>query len=125
MKKILTLFLILFVGTLSNCYYDSEEKLYPVLSTSCDLENVTFSATIKPILQASCYSCHSNSNYVNSGSGIKLENYEDVKIQASSRMMGAIKHDPGYVPMPLNGGKLPDCEINKIQRWIDNGMPNN
>jgi uncharacterized membrane protein len=125
MKKILTLFLLLFLAILSNCYYDSEEKLYPTLSTSCDLENVTFAATIKPILQASCYSCHSNANYVNKGSGIKLENYEDVKIQASSRLMGAIKHASGYVQMPQGGGKLPDCEINKIQRWIDNGMPNN
>ncbi|HLN73020.1 MAG: hypothetical protein ACM3O8_01280 [Methylococcaceae bacterium] len=125
MKKILTLILILFVTTLSNCYYDSEEKLYPVLSTSCDLENVTFAATIKPILQASCYTCHSNSNYVNQGSGIKLENYDDVKIQASSRLMGSIKHEPGYIPMPNGGGKLPDCEINQIQKWIDNGMPNN
>lgn len=125
MKRTLTIFLILFIGTLSNCYYDSEEKLYPVFSTSCDLENVTFSATIKPILQASCYTCHSNANNVNSGSGIKLENYEDVKIQASNRLMGAIKHAPGFVPMPNGGGKLTDCEINQIQKWIDNGMPNN
>lgn len=125
MKRTITLFLILFVVTLSNCYYDSEEKLYPVLSTSCDLENVTFAATIKPILQASCYTCHSNSNYVNQGSGIKLENYDDVKIQASGRLMGSIKHDPGFSPMPNGGGKITDCEINQIQKWIDNGMPNN
>lgn len=125
MKKILTILLLLFVAILSNCYYDSEEKLYPVLSTSCDLENVTFAATVKPILQASCYNCHSNSNYVNQGSGIKLENYEDVKIQAMGHLMGSIKHEPGHIPMPNGGGKLPDCEINQIQRWIDNGMPNN
>lgn len=125
MKKTLAILLLIIAIIFTNCYYDSEEKLYPVLSSSCDLENVTFSATIKPILQASCYTCHSNSNYINQGSGIRLENYEDVKIQASSRLMGAIRHEPGFVHMPLNGGKLPDCEINKIQRWIDNGMPNN
>lgn len=125
MKRIIFLLTMFFVITLTNCYYDSEEELYPVLSSSCDLENVTFSATVKPILQASCYTCHSNANYATQGSGIKLENYEDVKIQASTRMMGAIRHEPGHAFMPLNGGKLPDCEISKIQKWIDNGMPNN
>lgn len=125
MKRILILFFLLCTVTFTGCYYDSEEKLYPVLSSSCDLENVTFSATVKPILQASCYACHSNTNYINQGSGIRLENYEDVKLQAGNRLMGAIRHEPGHVPMPLNGGKLPDCEINKIQRWIDNGMLNN
>ena len=125
MKKILTVLLIFFMAGINSCYYDSEEKLYPVLSTSCDLENVTYSATVKPILQASCYACHSNANSATLGSGIKLENYEDLKIHAQDHLMGAIKHEPGFTPMPFNGGKLPDCEINQIQKWIDNGMLNN
>ena len=39
--------------------------------------------------------------------------------------MGAIRHDKGYVFMPQTGGKLPDCEIAQLQKWIDNQTPNN
>jgi len=125
MKRILFIIFIFVLTTISSCYDDSEEKLYPVLSTSCDLENVTFSATVKPILQASCYNCHSNSNSASKGSGIKLENYADVKVRAGDHLMGSVKHEPGHIPMPLDGGKLTDCEINQLQKWIDNGMLNN
>ena len=123
MNRILktTMFLLIFVST--SCFYDNEEKLYPVISTSCDLTNVTFSGTIKPILQASCYSCHSNGG---EGGGVKLENYADVKTTASSgKLLGTVKHLSGFQAMPQGGGKLPDCEINQLQKWIDNGALNN
>lgn len=127
MKQILSILLILIVASLAGCYYDNEEKLYTEISTSCDLTNVTFSGTIKPILQASCFSCHSNSA-VNKGEGggVKLENYADVKTTANSgKLMGTVKHLSGFQEMPQGGGKLPDCEINQLQKWIDNGTLNN
>lgn len=126
MKRIGTVLYILFITILSGCYYDNEEKLYPVLDTSCNLDNVTFSGTVKPILQASCYTCHSNANSLNSGGGIKLENHADVQTMAKSgKLMGAVNHASGFLPMPQNGNKLPDCEISKLQRWVDNQTPNN
>ena len=39
--------------------------------------------------------------------------------------MGAINHLNGYAAMPQGGGKLTDCEISKLQKWIDNGKLNN
>ena len=126
MNRILktTMFLLILVTT--SCYYDNEEKLYPVLSKDCNLTDVTFSGTIKPILQATCFSCHSNSNYLNSGGGIKLENYADIKIMAGNgKLMGAVKHQSGYIPMPQGGGKLTVCEISQLQKWIDNRTLNN
>jgi uncharacterized membrane protein len=126
MKRILIILLITFVATITGCYYDSEEALYPTVSTTCDLTTVTFATTVKPILQASCLSCHSNSKAASSGSGIKLENYSDVVITTKNgQLMGSIKHSNGYVAMPNGGGKLTDCEISKLQKWIDNGMLNN
>ena len=126
MKRILTILLILWVATITGCYYDNEEKLYPVLSTDCDLTTVTFSGTIKPILQASCYTCHSNANYLSAGAGIKLENHPDLKAMAESgKLMGAVRHESGFIPMPHGGGKLSDCEISKLQQWVENQMPNN
>ncbi len=36
------------------CSSDSEDEITP----DCNLENVTYSATIAPIMAASCNSCH-------------------------------------------------------------------
>ncbi len=126
MKQIIKISLILLIAFISGCYYDTEEKLYPQVSTSCDLSNVTFTTTVKPILQASCFSCHSNSKAANSGGGIKLENYADVLISTNNgKLMGTINHTSGFQAMPQGGGKLTDCEISKLQTWIDNGKLNN
>lgn len=126
MKRILILLLMLAGPAIHSCYYDNEEELYPQIDTTCNLDNVTFSASVKPILQASCYTCHSNANSLNSGSGIRLENHADVQAMAKSgRLMGAVNHASGFVPMPLNGHKLPACEISTLQRWVDNQTPNN
>lgn len=125
MKPIIKITLFLLIAVTTSCYYDSEERLYPKISSPCDDVNVTFSKTVTPILH-SCLSCHSNSNAVSSGSSIQLENYNDVKTAVlNGRLMGAINHSSGYVPMPLDGGKLSDCEINQLQKWIDNGTLNN
>lgn len=117
-------FLSLFL--ISSCYYDSEESLSTTTQNSCDLSDVRFSTTVQPILQASCYACHSNQNATGSGDGIKLENFSDVqKVAQSGKLIGAVKHSSGYTAMPLGGNKLNDCEINKLQTWINNGMLNN
>lgn len=126
MNRILKTIMFLIVVLTTGCFYESEEKLYPVNPADCELTIVTFSGTIKPILQTNCFACHSNSNYLNSGGGIKLENHADIKTMAESgKLMGAVKHESGFIPMPKDGGKLTDCEINKLQKWVDNGILNN
>ncbi len=109
-----------------SCYYDSEEFLYPTLNSSCDTTNVTFSSSVKPVLQQYCYSCHSNSKAASFGANIKLEDYADVKISADNgRLYGTIAHLPQYSPMPKGGGKIDDCDILIIKTWIDAGAPDN
>lgn len=126
MKRLPGFLLILFVATMAGCYYDTEEKLYPQISTGCNLTNVTFSGTVSPILQASCYTCHSNSNAASSGDGIRLQNYSDVLIQVKNgKLMGSVKHAGGFSAMPKGGGKLTECEISQLKKWIDNNTPNN
>ncbi|MDP3644644.1 MAG: cytochrome c [Bacteroidota bacterium] len=126
MRQTLKTLLILIVVFITGCYYDNEEKLYSEVSTNCDLSNVTFVLTVTPILQASCLSCHSNSKAGSSGGGVKLQNYADVQVQAKNgKLMGVVKHASGFQEMPQGGGKLPDCEISKLQKWIDSGTLNN
>jgi hypothetical protein len=126
MKRILLSAVTFLIITLffSTCYYDSEEALYPELSTSCDTTNVTFSGTIVPILSNNCYSCHSNKNAASSGNNIRLEDHADVKAR-NVAVSGSMKHSPAYVAMPKNGGKVKDCYITEFDIWVRKGMPNN
>lgn len=106
----------------ASCYYDNEEALYPSLSTACDTLNVTFTATIFPILDNSCLSCHSNAKAPSMGNNIPLENYADVKSRKAN-IAGSIKHIGVYSPMPKNGGKIKDCSITQFDIWVRKGMP--
>jgi hypothetical protein len=125
MKHTVKIILILAITFLAGCYYDNEEVLYPRLSSPCDDTVVTFSGTVNQILQP-CLACHSNSNAAVDGKGIKLQNFADVQIVVKNgKMMGSVNHSGGYVAMPNGGGKLPDCEIAQLQKWIDNGSLNN
>lgn len=90
---------------------------------NCDTVNVTFSETVFPIIQNRCLGCHSGSS---PSGGISLETHADIVAVANSgALMGAIRHEPGYSQMPQNGAKLSDCNIAQIQKWIDDGTPDN
>jgi mono/diheme cytochrome c family protein len=125
MKQISSWIMLLFLSVaFFSCSYDNEEDLYG--NEICDTSSVTYSKTIKPVLTANCYSCHSTSNAPSFGSGIKLENYDDLMVQVNNgKLVGAITHSPGYPAMPQGGAKLDDCPIEKIVTWINNGAPNN
>lgn len=90
---------------------------------TCDTFNVTFSASVKPILQTNCQGCHSGAS---PSAGIDLSTHAGAQaIALNGRLNGAVNHMAGYKPMPQGGNKLPFCEIRKIKLWIDAGAPNN
>jgi hypothetical protein len=111
------------VFTLSSCYRDNEEELYPVTGT-CDTNGVTYANTVAPLLQSNgCISCHSGA--APSGN-ISLQTYTAVKAVASNgKLYGAVNHSPGFSPMPKGGAKMSTCNILKIKAWIDAGSINN
>ena len=106
--------------TVSGCYYDNEEDLYPG-STTCDTNNVTYSASVAPVLSAYCNSCHGGSA---PNGNVKTDTYNSV-VSNITRIRGAINHESGFMAMPLDGGKLPACDLTKIDIWIRQGMPDN
>jgi cytochrome c5 len=117
--------LLAFSFFLVSCEYNNEEELYGD-KQDCDTSNVAYSQTVKPILTASCYSCHSVSNANTFGSGINLETYSELMIQINNgKLVGAISHSPGFTPMPQVGAKLDDCSIEKIKAWINEGAADN
>ena len=111
---------MLLIG-LSSCYYDVEEELYP--SLECQIEDMSFSADIATIISSECLVCHSQAaNFGN----ITLEGHSNVLTYVNNGLLlGAIRQDPGFSPMPQNASKLLDCEIEKIAAWINQGAPNN
>ena len=126
MKRILTnlvpLLVITFISMmLESCKYNNVEEM----RNSCDTTQVTYSGTIVPILEANCYRCHGTNS--NSGSGgIILQDYNVLSGFASDgKLYGNAAHLPGYIPMPYDGGKLSDCDLAKLKKWIDSGHPNN
>jgi len=125
MKRLLPVIIIFAIVsiTLSSCYYDNQEALYPSLSSSCDTTNVTFSTKIATVLANNCLSCHSNAMAASAGNNIRLQDYNDVKARATA-IAGSIKHTGTYSPMPKNGGKLNTCSITLVDIWIRNGAPN-
>jgi hypothetical protein len=121
MKNISVMFLWV---VLSSCYNDTEEQLYgaPV----CNLENVTYSIDVVPILSNNCYACHSQSNAPANAAGIVLEGYEKIKVAVENGLlMESIIHGPDASPMPKNAPRISDCKINTIKKWIENGALNN
>ncbi len=90
--------------------------------SSCDSTSFKFAANIKPIIADKCQGCH-NPNSL--GGGIDLSTYNAIKASAASgKLYGSITWATGFSKMPQSG-KLPNCEITQIKKWIGAGSLNN
>lgn len=93
---------------------------------NCVTTNMQYASNIAPIIQANCFSCHSNTTVGSSGAPFSLEGYANLKARVDDgRLIGSITHAAGFVPMPQSSAKLSDCNIDKIKSWINAGAPNN
>ena len=107
------------IVVISNCSYD---KASPApIAQNCDVENVTFSKNVQPILSKNCYACHSTNKALNNGGGIDLENFEELKTYTEP-LIRSVKRDDlqNYKAMPPSG-KLNNCDIAAIEEWIKKG----
>ena len=46
-------------------------------------------------------------------------------VAQNGKLYGSVNHSPGFAPMPQSGGKLGNCQILTIKKWIDGGILNN
>ena len=94
-----------------------------VVCGGCDTTAVTFSGDVYPIMQAQCLVCHNDNRQ---DGGVNLDSYDLIKARGSNgKLMGTIEHQAGYNPMPPSGVKIDQCFIDKLNAWINDGMPNN
>lgn len=118
----------IFVGiilSLLACTKTSEEKLLleAELSRLCSADSIKFATDVVPIINSNCMPCHNNDRQEG---GITLVTYDDIAAMADNgSLMGTIKHESGYSPMPANSPKINDCYIRALETWITNGKPNN
>ncbi len=121
MKNIIPLISCVLITFFCSCTSDNEEDLFG--TTTCDTSNTSYAQDLVPIIERSCFNCHDSDN--NNGN-VTLEGYTNVKrFVDNNRLIGAIKHLPGFAPMPQGKAMLVECEIEKFEEWIQNGAPNN
>src|SRR5690606_8285250 len=96
------------------CTKHNVQDLYPPDTSDCDTSNLTYSGSIKTIINNSCAStiaCHKGA----AQTGIDLSTYEGLlTIVNNGKILPAIKHT-GPKPMPEGAPKLDDCTILKIE----------
>lgn len=116
-----TLVIIAMISLLYSCYYDVEEEIYPTIE--CAVDDVRYSEHVLPIIQNNCYSCHdANSNF----GGVTLEHFDQLKRYVDNgKLLGVMKHQPGFSPMPKNAAQLVKCDIEKIEAWVNAGANDN
>lgn len=91
-------------------------------SGGCDTTNVSYSGTIALTMDTYCTGCHSGAS---PSGGIDLTSYDGVAaIAADGSLLGTVQHEAGWVAMPYGGSWLPDCKIDEIRIWVENGYPN-
>ncbi len=111
----------LFVICFTSCVYNIEEELYP--DAGCSTVAMSYQNDINPIIKSNCQGCHDRQT--NNGN-VTLEDYINlIKFVNNGRLVGAINRKEGFAPMPQSAPKLLDCEIEKIEQWIDQGALDN
>lgn len=121
MKELRIISTVVLIFYLSSCYYDVEELLYP--DVECDTAMISYTDDVVPILSQNCYSCHNAQ--ARFGNVIIDSHDEVVKYTINDQLVGVINHLPGFSPMPQGNPKMLDCQIEKIEAWIDQGALNN
>ncbi len=120
MKKSTILFSTLFLGTIlvSSCTNDSSADL----SGIGDLDEVTYTNTVKSIIDNNCISCHAGTPI--NGAPMSLTTYENVKQAVLNRgLLNRISRAQGEPGMMPNGGtRLPQAVINQVQEWANQGL---
>src|SRR5687768_8022023 len=116
MKTIASILFFIVLVSVSGCYYDKEELLYPN-GNDCSGVAATYSGTIQGIIQTSCAlgsTCHGAGS--TNGPG-QFTNYDEVKAAAAQVRSSVVS---GIMP---KGMTLPAEDIKAIRCWVDGGAP--
>ena len=118
---ILILFITFTCAINYSCTFDNEEDL--LKDYNCDTTDIIYS-DLTNIFNGICANCHSSTFTLSPG--INMDSYSNVKSSINTGLVvPAINHENGVPPMPQGLPKLSNCDLEKIQAWINLGMPEN
>ena len=117
-----SLLIVILTATIpKSCVSHNEYDLYGI--PECDTTDITWDSKISKIMQVNCVICHGEAVSYN---GVRHDSYEsEMVVVNDGRLRGVVNHLDGYVKMPKDRGKLPACELELINKWLDNGAPEN
>ena len=120
MKNILLFISIVIISV--SCKKDKTPEIIPIPEGEC-IDIVSFSQTVEPIIVQSCATtgCHDATTHE---SGFYFSGYQNISIFIDP-IIGSMRYDPGYTPMPSGSPKVADSLIQKIECWIAQGAQNN
>ena len=120
MKKNTLLISTFLLGTVlvSSCTNDSSNDLLGIE----DLDEVTYTNTVKSIMDNNCISCHAATPI--NGAPNSLTTYENVKEAAlNGGLLDRISRNQGAPGMmPSGGTRLPQAVINQVTTWSNQGL---
>ena len=106
---IISILLIFTLGTaIHSCKKKNKEETQVSYTPSCSSSTPSFSATVKPLIQSACVSCHS-----------EYSTYAQISASSNSIRSNVVS---GSMP---KGTTLSEAQKNSIVCWIDAGKPNN
>ncbi|NRA10409.1 MAG: hypothetical protein HRT57_00470 [Crocinitomicaceae bacterium] len=109
-------FILGVIGLFVSC---KQDKIIPI-PEECP-EPISFAQDLEPLFVTTCSTsgCHD----VSATSGFNLIGYDNIVANADSLLL-VIRH-VGGTPMPFNGTKWSDENIQKFQCWIQQGSLDN
>jgi len=103
-----------------SCTFSNEEDLLE--NFHCDTTNIVYE-DLTYIFSDICANCHNSVETFRDG--IVMDSYDAVKASINTgKVIPAIEHT-GPFKMPYQQPMLSDCDIDKIEAWINAGMPKN
>lgn len=108
------------VGLAASCSYSHGDP-----APTCDVphETITYAGVISPIFDAHCRECHASSVALVKGGGNDFGSYAAISTYPQFNLVGCIRRDPGFDPMPQGRDKLSDCDVQRIETWYALGKP--
>jgi hypothetical protein len=144
MKKNALIFLFVLTLCIEACEYKKYDDIKPQNNNSnngsgtsvvtappipCDSAAtvISYSKHIAPLMENQCGSKNSCHNNTSAGGGIALEDYNGVSYAAATgQLISCIVWDGSTKFMPQNTStKMDACYISEIQRWVNDGFPDN
>lgn len=128
MKKLIYCLVIIVIGSLFSCTYNKWEDIKPTDAVVvCDTSRIiTYSVDVTNLINSSCGSTDINCHSSAASSMIPLDSYVGVQYFASTgQIMNSVNYVSGTSPMPKSQPKLSVCDIALLQKWVNEGAPNN